>query len=156
LTLLAAGLVLLSLTAPADEALPVSMWAMDASREGRPRGERHLDRELLPIRDTIEALPFDTFTTVRVVRAEARRGREAKLPINERYTLYLTWQSGGTDDEPLCLAIRVEKQPEGRDREKRRPVNAFATRVEVRPGQKIKFKGLRNDGKELVIVLRAG
>ena len=148
------GILLAALTASPGDAISVSMWAMDVSVEGRERHEKHFDRELEPIRDTVKDLPFDTFTTVKVARAKATPDAETRIAINEHYTLYLKPQAS-TKEGILCLAIRVEKMPQEPARKKDKPVNAFSTRVEVKAGQKIKFKGLKNEGKELVIVLQA-
>lgn len=153
MTLAGVGILLAVLTASPGDAVSVSMWAMNAGVEGRGE-KKHFDQELTPIRDTVASLPFDTFTTVKVVQVKASPDAETRIPINDRYTLYLMLLEK-TEDGLLRLSIRVEKMPDRSSREKGRPVNAFATRVEVKTGQKIKFKGLKNEGKELVIVLQA-
>ncbi len=139
-------------TASPGEEVPISLWAMDASVEGR--GDvKYFDHDLAPIRSTVRGLPFDTYRSVKVARIRAIEGAETKIAINRRYILYLK-PLEKTHKDTLRLSIRVEKLPEKPYGRNTKPVNAFSTRVELKPGQKIKFQGLKNGDKELIIILQ--
>lgn len=146
-------ILLAAVTASPGDEVHISLWAMEASVEGR--GDvKHFDHDLAPIRSTVRDLPFDTYTAVKVARIRAIEGAETKLAINRRYILYLK-PLEKTRKDTLCLSIRVEKLPEKPYGKNAKPVNAFSTRVELKPGQKLKFQGLKNGDKELIIILQA-
>lgn len=130
--------------------IKISVWAAQASQENRP--EKFFDAGLEAIRPAVSDLPFDTFKKVMVSNASAVFAQEARFTLDDKYTLYVTPLSRETDGR-IRLDIRVEMQPKEPGG---KPIKALATRMIIAEKEKVKFRGLKRDAGELIVVLAAG
>lgn len=144
-------LLMAGLAAGDDAARPVdlSVWAAHATQENRT--EKWVDADLEPIRAALNDLPFDTYKKIQVARQSIPCGQETRFVLDERYTLFVTPVSREKDGR-IRLEIRVDLAPKSPEA---KPVKALATRIVVTPGEKVKFRGLKREQGELIVVLSA-
>lgn len=146
-------IVLLALSgagAAPEDAIVLSVWAAQATTEGRET--KYFDPELEPIRNDVNDLRFDTYHQVRVDRREAPCGMETRFPLDARYTLCVTPVSKEHDGR-IRLDVRVEMAPR---KEGDKPINALSTRMMAAPDKKTRFIGFKLEQGELVILLAVG
>lgn len=138
----------------AGDAVAVAMVAIQATNEngdeaGSQRKMKSYDRALTAsTREALERrkLPFDTFRHLGTEKSSAAYGQEAKLRINDRYTLFVS-PSAKSPDGRIQTKIRIETQ----DGESSK--NAVTTIVKAVPGDPLILAGLKLDEGELVVVL---
>lgn len=133
-----------------DTQVRISVWAVLATFE--QRNEPHFDRGLEVIRATVSELRYDTYRNLNTIRRQSMKiDDEFRVPIDERYTLYIK-PLACDEDRMIRLQLRMEMQP--RDREKE-PVIVLQSRQILSQNQKMIIGGPRLDNGDLVIVLEA-
>lgn len=150
--LLAAALVVALAGGAVVEAAPpegvvLSVWAAEATKQDRK--DAHFDRGLEPIRRAVSDLPYNHYKRLNTGQLKAPMGSAESFALDSRYTLVVKPVSR-EPDKRLRMEVRVEMKP----REKgKKPINALETRLRVRPGEMVKFHGLKTEGGEMVVVL---
>lgn len=140
-------MVLPAVFAAADQS-SISMWAIQATSEGREKKE--VDPELSAVERILLGLPFDTFEKLEV-KEEVKLpfGQETRIRITDTYTLVLKPVNREFDGR-VRMELRVElKEPDAKE-----SVNALAAKALMQPGEKIKLQGFKlPSGADLVLVL---
>lgn len=154
MNILGFGLIVAGLVCGADEKAPrpvnLSMWAVKATQEGRQT--KYFDPGLEPIQGAVGDLPFDTYRKVQTAKRAVPYNEEGRFPIDAKYTLFVKPQSKEADGR-IRLDVRIEmasKTPGGQ------PVKALGTELVVKPGEKVKFGGLKLEDGTLVVLMAAG
>jgi len=149
LTLLLAGLVAQAENIPKTP-VKIKVVAVQALNEGH--GRKQIDPRLKGVKKAIERLDYDTFHQIKSVTKELPYRKEAKIEIDDRYSLCLTPVSKGPQGR-----IRVEaKILMTSRREGAKPIEALSkTVLLMAPGKHINLGGLHLDEGELIIVLQA-
>ncbi len=130
-----------------DTTVSLSMWAIQASSEGRET--KFFDAAVAPIRGSLSDLPFDTYRTLETRRLHIPYGNESQTYLTDNYKLIVRPISK-EEDGRIRLNLCVEIPPKD---PRRTPVKAIDTRLLLAPNQKIKVGGLQLEQGELVIVL---
>lgn len=130
--------------------VPVTMWAIQATTEGR--AQKKIDPGLKAIKETIVTLPYDTFGLLRTEKRKLASKKNHLFKVNELYTLTVV-PLARTEDGRIQLDLRVDMLSEKKGD---KPVKALASRVKVKPDEKIKLGAFKLKKGKLVIVLTAG
>lgn len=134
---------------PGDRAVSVRMVAVQALTTGQR--EKKFDSELDEVRSVLATSKADTFKKVKTATTTAPYGNETRIPIDAKYTLYVTplsKESGGR----IKIEVRVTIPPKER-KPRAEPINAIKTTLIAVPGDKVKLQGLPMDEGELILVL---
>ena len=133
----------------AVRAVEVSVWAVEATKEGRE--EKHFESGLAPIRKIVERLPYDTYRKVCAASRVAPFGEKTPMPIGTAFTLFVSPHSVENDGR-LRMNLVVQLAPKKKGA---KPIKALETTVLLVPGKKIKLRGFKRGNAELVIVFAA-
>jgi len=135
------------------EAITVCMVVVEAKVEGRK--EKYYDPALKSVRDGLSELPFDTYRKYAVSQTRVPFGKEAEIPIDKKYTLYITPLSERANGQIRIKArIQMERDPPDKNGKKKKPVNTHVTTTLLKPGRKLKFGGgLKSAEGELIVVI---
>ncbi|HNR31048.1 MAG TPA: hypothetical protein PKI11_09180 [Candidatus Hydrogenedentes bacterium] len=125
----------------------LSFWAVQAVSEQRT--EKYFGGGLEAVRDSLVDLPFDSFYLITATHQNIPFGRESRIAIDKRYTLYVAPVARDAENR-LTLGLRLEVQPQ---KPGDRPIIALSTKVAFTSGKQIKLGGFRLDRGELVLVL---
>lgn len=144
---------LISFLAGADDStsatdVSVNMIAVKATKVGS--AAKTYDAGLDEVRDTLADLEYDTFRKVKITKAQGPYNQEFELPVNDRYTLYVTPLS-----KEASGRIRVSTRIEDKKQEtaSKNPINALQATSSLVPGDKLCLGGPHLDDGKLVIVL---
>lgn len=153
MNLLALTMTVVSLVAAPDEqrARPVSVRVVAVQALTTGRRVKKFDPGLEEVRSVLARSNHDTFKKVKTTTVTAPYGKESRVPIDAKYTLYVTplsKESGGR----IKVRVRVTVPPKDR-RRGAKPINALTTTIIAAPGRKIKLQGLPLDEGELILVL---
>lgn len=141
-------LVLLVAGGAGEEATPsVRCWAIEAVREGHD--PKQFDPGAREVRDALEDLPFDRYTTVTRQVARLHPADETRLTLKNGYTLFLRC-TGRDPDGRARISARVELASKDPDKPAR---NVVETTLLLAQQGKARLGGLRTEHGELVLVL---
>ena len=143
LTLLSLTLIAAEGDVPSDP-LQVSVVAVQAINEGR--ASKHFGPGLSQVRHAIAGLDYDSFYKVRSADLPVPYGEEAKIYIDDQYTLYITPLSV-TEDGRIRIKARITMKSKGKT------VKALDTTLTMTPGSRLNLGGLRLASGELVVVV---
>jgi hypothetical protein len=146
-------LVLLSVpAATADRAeVTLSIWAVQAVREGHNTIE--MDPALVPVRDELRGLPYDTFRSLLITEKGCPRDADASLRLTDRYTLVTKFIEEMNDGRlRIELCILMPPPPEYSSQE---PVVVLTTVLKLSPGKQVKLGGMKLEVGDLIVVLAA-
>lgn len=143
LTLLTLSLVAADGDVP-SEPLQVSVVAVQAKNEGR--ASKHFGPGLSKVRAAISGLDYDSFYKVRSADVPVPYGEEARIYIDDQYTLYITPLSV-TEDGRIRIKARITMKSKGKT------VKALDTTLTMTPGSRLNLGGLRLASGELVVVI---
>ena len=141
-----------SFNATPEVGVPVSVhfWAAEAVNE--QRDAKHFDRPLVPAKEALEPLPYNTFRSVNTGFQAIRGSEEAVFKINSRYELRVRATCPGPGQQ-IKLDLKVLLHTPGAEKG---PVTALETRVNTVSGKQLAVRGLKlESGNDLVIVLGA-
>jgi len=147
----AIALLLLAASAAfaADSALTVGYWAVRAESNGGT--EKRFDAGLSEVMGTLADLPFTYFSLVKSGQLSAPIGGRAEVELNDRYLFFIEPQSRDEEDRTrarLCIEMRDAQ-------DKDRLVKAVDSRVVLAPGNPVRLGGLKLDGADLILVIKA-
>jgi len=103
---------MLALAGTAKQTVVLQCWVVEASYEEREAP--HFDPGLEPIKQAVSDLTFNTYRKLKAQRAAMAVDETARLPINGRYTLFLTPVSR-EEDGRVRVDIRVEMKRTSRN-----------------------------------------
>ncbi|GEM_PF-1127206 len=138
-----------ALHANAEDRVTLSLWAAQATQEGKTPKE--FDPGLEPITNAVADLPFDTYKKILATKQSIVLKKETKIPVESRYSLCITPMSKESDGR-MRMDIRVEITPKTPGD---KPVVALSTRLMLSPGKLVKLGGFPLEKGELIIVLSA-
>jgi hypothetical protein len=141
--------LLLSISARAEERVTLSLWAAQATQEGK--APREFDPGLEPITNAVADLPYDTYHKILAEKRSIVFKKETPIQVEARYTICITPVSKESDGR-MRMDIRVELAPKTAGGT---PVVALSTRLMVSPGKLVKLGGFALEKGELIIVLSA-
>ncbi len=139
----------LALNAHAEERVTLSLWAAQATQEGKTPKE--FDPGLEPISNAVADLAFDTYHKLLAEKRAIAYKKETPVPVESRYTLFVTPLSKESDGR-LRMDIRVELAPKTAGGT---PVTVLSTRLMASPGKLVKLGGFALEKGELIIVFSA-
>jgi len=148
----AAGLVIFAVSLiaadekSAEQAVSVTMVAVQATREGHP--QKSFGPGLEGVQRALAGLDFDTFVRVQSAEIPSPYGQEQTIHINTKYTLHVTPVSL-QDDGRVRLRARIT----AKSRDGSQTVNALDTTLQIKPGMQLNLGGLRLDPGELILVI---
>jgi len=132
-----------------EQGKPVAVRIVAVQAYNSGQKTKQFGRGLEEIRAALKDIKFDTYRLVKAATVNVPYNKEARVPINAKYSLYiipLSKESRGR----IKLKVRVAMAPEGRQK---KPVNAVMTTVVAVPGKQFKLRGLPLDRGELIVVL---
>ena len=142
---------LLTLSAAPDDAsawpVNISVWAVQALKTGR--AEKQYDNGALPVRKAVEDLPFDTFRGIFSGGVTMPAGKEARLKLNDNYTLLIQCQSRDSKNT-AHVDITVELPPASAGGPPRKAVQSCMV---LCTGKMVRIGGLKMNEGEMVVVL---
>lgn len=130
-------------TRPVD----LSICAVHATQEARET--RYFDAGLEFVRAVLLDLPFNVFHLIKKEELRATTGQETRLALDERYTLFIT-PIEVLENGSVRMDVRIDVKSKKPDVT---PIKALQTRMLVQAGKKVKFRGLKLDEGEMVLVL---
>ncbi|MCP4642250.1 MAG: hypothetical protein GY851_17530, partial [bacterium] len=124
--------------------LPPDATPEEKAKKPKKRFEKGLER----IKPAVDDLKFDTFKKVAIAKATAPPGREAKLPINAKYTLFVTPISKDAKARIRIKARVEEKVPKKlkngtlskKEFDKRQALSVMSS---VAPGKPLRLGGFK-------------
>ncbi|GMW02311.1 MAG: hypothetical protein AMXMBFR84_34470 [Candidatus Hydrogenedentota bacterium] len=93
---------------PLDKPVTVHVHAIQATNEGRPKGEIHVDPKIASLKDAVSKVPCDTFKPILSEKVEAKPDTETSVKVNERYTIVLT-PIAVDDDGRVRIRVRIDE-----------------------------------------------
>ncbi len=142
-------ILLFSLLTRAEERITLSLWAAQATQEGKTPKE--FEPGLEPIANAVADLPFDSYRKLLAEKRAIAYKKETPIPVESRYTLFVTPLSKESDGR-LRMDIRVELAPKTAGGT---PVAVLSTRLMASPGKLVKLGGFALEKGELIIVFSA-
>jgi hypothetical protein len=138
-------------SAPADDAtkwpVTISVWAVQALKTGST--EKHYESGAQAVRKAVDDLPFDTFRGVFSGGVTMPPGKEARLMLNDAYSLLLQCPAREGKDA-IHLDVTVELAPTGPGEPPRKAVQSCMI---VYAGKMVRIGGLKMNEGEMVVVL---
>lgn len=125
----------------------IDVYAVYATHE--PGDKTYFDPGLDPIRNAVADLGFNHYKKLEAKTITATFNKETEISVNPRYTLCIE-PLNKDDDGRIRLNVRVAIAPRF---EHEPPRNAVQTTIVMAPGSQFKFRGLKMDQGELVLIL---
>lgn len=147
---LCAALMALS-SAPDDASkwpVTISVWAVQALQTGGK--EKQFDSGAQAVRKAVEDLPFDTFRGIFSGGVTMPTGKEARLTLNDTYSLLLQCPSREGEDA-VHLDVAVELAPTAPGEPPRKAVQSCMV---VRTEKMVRIGGLKMNEGEMIVVLK--
>ena len=135
---------------PLEHPVTISMVAVQATKEGRPAGEKSFGPGLENFRSSLKDLPFDTFKKVKSDKTSATANKEARFTITDRYTLSVTPLAGDSEGR-VRVKVWVEEKVEREGKKITR--KAVDTTAALVPGEHLLLGGPSMDEGRLVIFI---
>ncbi len=142
---IALTLALVSLATAQDNA-PVTLRVVGIHALNTGQPGKKFERGVQEVRSALTDLKFDTYRLLKAQTVSAAMGKEARVPINTKYTVYVTPLSKSAGGR-VKITVRASMAGKGKQ------VNILTTRVDAAPGKPFKLRGLKMAEGEAVIVI---